>query len=247
MGWRRSRAARITLALAGVAVFAVLVRLGFWQLERLAWKEALIAAAAERPVAAAVPAPGPAAWPDFALGDWNYRRVRLTGRFGAGEAHAFVTLSEPRGELGGFGYFVVAPFTTEEGWSVLVNRGFVPEAAKDPADRPGSAPPDGVVTVEGLVRRDDPPNFVTPEPDLEANRWYARTIAPIAAFLGLPAERTAPYSVDLVAEETPPGGLPQAGESVMTFSNNHLGYAVTWFGLAAALVGVAGVAVLRRG
>ncbi|MCF3933503.1 SURF1 family protein [Acuticoccus sp. M5D2P5] len=241
-----SLGARVLLALLVVSAFAILIGLGTWQMQRLAWKEALIAAATDRPQSPAKAPPGPDAWRTFDLDQWNYQRVRLTGTFGPNEAHSWIALSEPHGPIGGPGDFVVAPFTTEEGWSVLVNRGFVPEAKKDPATRPGSEPPEGVVTIEGIIRRDDTPNTFTPDPDLEKNRFFGRHIATMAPYLGLSLENTAPYSIDLVAEETPAGGLPQAGESVVTFRNPHLQYALTWYGIAAALVGVVGVVLWRR-
>ncbi|GAB5374281.1 MAG: SURF1 family protein [Acuticoccus sp.] len=235
---KRSHGARLLLALLSLCALAILTGLGTWQLQRLAWKEALIAAASERPGAAAVAAPGPAAWPTFDLADWNYRRVRLTGRFAPGEVYAWTLLGEPKGgPHAGAGYYLVSPFVTDDGFVVLVNRGFVPEDRKAAASRPGSAVPDGPVTLEGIVRRDDPPGLMTPAPDPATGIWFSRDIATIAAHLGVP-EPLAPYSVDLVATQTPPGGLPQAGESQITFANSHLQYALTWYGLAAALVGV---------
>ncbi len=230
---------RALLGVVILAAFAILVGLGTWQLERLAWKEELVAAAQERPNAAPVPAPGPTTWDDLAIVDWQYRRVRLAGRFGEGDASVWIALTEPRGPVGGPGAMTMAPFVTAEGWTVLVNRGFVPDGAV------GASPPAGVVTVEGLVRPDDPPSFATPEPDLARNLFYARHIDAIARALGVSGP-VAPYQVDLVAEETPAGGLPQAGESRVSFTNNHLQYALTWYGLAAALVGVVGVALVRR-
>lgn len=228
-----------------LAALAVLLGLGFWQLERLEWKEALIEAATARPNDPAVPAPGPMAWP-LDMGEWNYRRVALTGRYTDGEILAWTTLSEPRGPLGGMGYFILTPFVTNDGFTVLVNRGFVPDALGEPSVRHEAAPPEGPVTVEGIVRRDDPPNFVTPEPDRTDGIWFSRHIATMAQHLNVTGP-VAPYNVDLVANETPPGGLPQAGESQVTFSNNHLQYAVTWFGLALCLIGVVTVALVRRG
>ncbi|XWN31732.1 MAG: SURF1 family protein [Devosia sp.] len=245
--FRRTAAGRALLAVLVVASLGILIALGTWQVQRLHWKEALIAAAAERPTAAAIDAPGPSTWPDFHIEDWNYRKVRLTGRFGEGEAHTWIALSDPKGALGGPGYFVVAPFTTEDGWNVLINRGFVPDAQKDPGAREGSDPPQGRVTIEGLVRRDDIPNIFTPDPDLETNIWFARHRQTMAPYLGLSLDETAPYSVDLIAKETPLGGLPQAGESRITFTNNHLSYALTWYGLAGCLVAVLLAAWWRSG
>mgnify|MGYP000159199217 CR=1 FL=1 len=228
----------ILLALLVGGAFVVLIGLGTWQLQRLAWKEALIAAANERPLAAAVAPPGPDAWPAFDIDAWNYRRVRLTGHYGPGESYAWTALADPKGgDFSGPGYFVVAPFVLADGFTVLVNRGFVPDSRKDPASRPESLPPAGETTVEGIVRRNDPPSFVTPAPDPATGIWFTRDIPTMAAFLDVSGP-IAPYSVDLVATETPPGGLPQAGESQISFPNSHLQYALTWYGIAAALAGV---------
>lgn len=232
-------------ALLVIVVFSVLIALGNWQLERREWKLALIEAASLRPTLPAVQAPAPAEWAQDPAG-WDYRRVRLTGRFGEGEVYSWIALADPKGDLGGPGYFVVAPLDVSDGSVVFVNRGFVPDDKRDPASRPGSAPPAGPVTVEGLLRRDDTPSMFTPDPDAESRVVFAREIATLAALLGIDPARAAPYTVDLVAAETPPGGLPQAGESLVTFSNNHLPYALTWYGTAAALVGVVATALWRR-
>jgi len=220
------------LTILGVAAFAVLVSLGAWQLQRLAWKEALIAAAALRPSEDAVAAPGPDAWADFTIDDWNYRRVELTGAFGPDTARAWIVLGEPNGPLGGEGHFLINPFRTGSGFTVLVNRGFAPR------DATATPPPPGFVTVEGLIRRDDPPAFITPAPDLETGVFFTRDIAGIADALGVSGP-LAPYSVDLVAAETPPPRVPHAGQSRIRLPHNHLQYALTWYGLAAALLNLA--------
>ncbi|MEM1048810.1 MAG: SURF1 family protein [Pseudomonadota bacterium] len=226
--------------------FAVLISLGAWQVERLGWKEELIARATERPRSEPVPAPGPATWSPFDFDRYDYMPVRMTGRFGPDEVHVYMALTSPRGPRGGQGYWVVAPFETVDGWTVVVNRGFVPESHKDPSTRPSDASSDGEQTLVGLIRRPGLGNRFTPENDIAKNVWYARDPAAIGQHFGIAADRLAPYSVDLVAAMTPPGGLPQAGETRQSFSNNHLQYAVTWFGLAATLVGVYGFFMLAR-
>ena len=95
------------------------------------------------------------------------------------------------------------------------------------------------------MTRRSPPTFMTPAPNPDTNVWFSRDVTAMAEAFGLPAAATAPYNVDLVAAETPPGGLPQAGESRIAFTNRHLEYAFTWFGLAACLVGVSAVALFR--
>lgn len=230
--------------LATLVALAVLISLGTWQVHRLAWKEALIAAAESRSVADPVAAPGPAEWQTLREDDWIYRRVSATGHYALGEVHVFMALSDPNGPLGGPGYLIFAPFVTDAGWTLLVDRGFVPLDRKDPASRPG--PPEGQVTIEGLMRHGEQPAFFTPDPNLQKNEWIVRDLPVMAGALGLDAADTAPYYVSLVASQTPPDGLPQAGETPLTFANSHLQYAVTWYGLAVVLVGVYAAFAWRR-
>lgn len=229
--------------LATLVALAILVALGTWQVNRLAWKEGLIDAATSRSVADPAPAPGPSEWAAMREDDWIYRRVSATGRYGSGEVHVFMALGDPEGPLGGPGYLIFAPFVTDAGWTLLVDRGFVPLDRKDPATRPG--PPAGEVTIDGLMRRGEKPAFFTPTPDPERNEWLVRDLPVMADALDVSGE-VAPYYVSLVAAQTPPGGLPQAGETPLTFSNSHLQYAVTWYGLAIVLVGVYGAFAWRR-
>ncbi|MDQ0316708.1 SURF1 family protein [Amorphus orientalis] len=228
--------------LVTLIALVILIGLGNWQVRRLAWKESLIAAAESRSVAEAVPAPGPDAWPALDMDDWIYQRVEATGRYGDDEIHVFMALPDPNGPLGGQGYLVFAPFTTTDGWTLLVDRGFVPLDRKDPETRPG--PPEGEVRIEGLMRPGEMPAFFSPDPDLDKNVWLVRELGAMAEALGM--RRTAPYYVSLVASETPEGGVPQAGETPLTFANSHLQYAVTWYGLAVVLVFVYGTFAWRR-
>lgn len=228
---------RLAILAAGALVGTVILcGLGVWQVQRLAWKEDLIARVETRTVLPPVPAPGPSDWPTLDLDDADYTPVALSGTFAhADEAHAYVALSEPRGPAGGVGYFVLTPLQTTDGWWVIVNRGFVPQDRKDPATRP-EGQIEGAVEVTGLLRPPQGRNAFTPADDPEENLWFTRDPAAIAGAAGLPADRVAPYYIDAAFDPDLPGGLPQGGETTLSFSNNHLQYAVTWFGLAAALV-----------
>jgi len=231
----------IGLAVGVVFCAGVLISLGNWQLHRLDWKLHLIDTVEKRTKLPPVAAPGPDAWGGKTLEENNYRPVRLTGRFlHKGEAHVLTSLSEPRGRFGGPGYLIFTPFETEDGWTVMVNRGFVPSPLKDRKKRPEKPEIAGEVTVEGLFRAPPPPNAYAPDPQIDKNVWYSRDVLKMAETAGLPVGRTAPYTVDLVAKETPAGGIPQAGETRMHWVNNHLQYALTWYGLALALLGVYG-------
>lgn len=222
-----------------VAALITLVSLGNWQMRRLAWKEDLIARATERPNGPVWDLPPAAAWPSFDISDGEYRPYRLTGHFLQDkQAFVFTSLSEPKGREQGPGSWVVTPFRLETGGTVLVNRGFVPQG-RERDIAPGSPPgdPEPAVSITGLLRPDDAPNLFTPSNRPEKNLFFLRNVQAIATAKQLPGP-VAPFTIDLVASETPPGGLPQAGETRMTFDNNHLQYALTWYGLAAALFSV---------
>lgn len=215
-----------------VPALALLLALGTWQLDRRQWKHDLIARVSERAASAPVALPAAGRWPSLDLGDWEYRPVTTAGRFDhTAESYVFTTLSEPRGPLGGPGYWVLTPLRLETGGVVLVNRGFVPEARRDPATRP-QGQVEGMQQIEGLVRLAEVPGLFTPDPDPATRTWYARDIGSITRSLGL--DDAAPFVID--AAESPPGGLPQAGETRLSFRDDHLSYALTWYGLAVALV-----------
>lgn len=225
----------LIVGLATLVAFAILLGLGFWQLDRLAWKNELVARVAARMSAEPVPAPLEAAWPTLDLAGWGYRRVRVEGVFDhAREARVYVALSQPVGRLGGPGHFILTPLVRPDGSAVIVNRGFVPQERADPATRKDGQVA-GPVAVTGLLREPEDRNAFTPADDVSKRLFFARDARAIAAGLGL--GRAAPFTID--ADATPnPGGLPQGGETRVSFPNRHLEYALTWFGLAAALAGV---------
>lgn len=225
-------------------VVAVLLSLGTWQLRRLAWKTDLVATATERTRAAPITAPSldeaRAAAPE-AL-DWT--PVRLAGRFLAdADLPVHAILGEPRGRFGGPGAWMMTPFGRDDGSIVWVNRGFVPRRGRDLA--PFASPSAEARTLTGILRRPEPRGTHTPADDPAHRLWFVRDPAVLSAAAGLDGVRTAPFTVDAAVDLTPPEGLPQAGETRLTYPNDHLGYAVTWYGLAAACVAV--FAVFARG
>jgi surfeit locus 1 family protein len=218
-----------------IAGLAVLTGLGTWQLQRLAWKTELIATVEARVNAEPVPLPAPVEWPTLDLDDWEYRPVTATGTFDhAHEFHVFTHLPEPRGPLGGSGYWIITPLVLGGGGTVLVNRGFVPRDFKDPATRPAGQVT-GPVTVNGLVRAPERQHAFVPDNDPARNIWFFRDVAAMAAAARHPD--AAPFLIDERAN-TVPGGLPQAGETRLRFANDHLQYALTWYGLVLCLAAV---------
>ena len=213
------------LALAGVAG---LTALGIWQLERRVWKLDLIERVDARIHASPVPAPGPEAWPSVSAASDEYRRVAVTGHL----LNDRETLVQAVTDLGG-GFWVMTPLVTDRGFTVLVNRGFVPPEKRDPASR-AEGQPQGEVSVTGLLRLTEPKGGFLRSNDPAAGRWYSRDVAAIAASKGL--ERVAPYFIDADGTRNS-GGWPVGGLTVVSFPNSHLSYALTWFALDLMLIG----------
>jgi surfeit locus 1 family protein len=219
------------VALAGVAGFA---GLGVWQMQRLGWKHALIERVEARMRAAPVAAPGPERW--SAAGQDDYLRVALAGRF----LHDRETLVQAVTERGG-GFWVLTPLESDAGFTVLINRGFVPPERRDPASR-AQALPTGVLSVTGLLRLSEPGGGFLRSNAPAEGRWHSRDVAAIAQARGL--SDAAPYFVDADATLNP-GGYPVGGLTVLRFSDNHLIYALIWFALALMLAG--GLLFVLRG
>jgi surfeit locus 1 family protein len=229
--------------LAALVALAILIGLGTWQLQRRAWKEDLIAQIAARAYGepgAIVPETDWAAW---RADQDEFRKVRVTGTF----LHQFEApvYGLAPGERQGAplqGYYLITPLKLATGAIVMVNRGFVPTDLRDPARRPESLP-SGEVTITGLVRAPEARNSFTPDDDPARNQWFARDPQAIAAAHNL--ERVAPFLID--ADGSPnPGGWPRGGQTPLTLPNNHLQYAVTWFGIALTLIGVFAAFAWRR-
>ena len=230
----------LALMLAGAALLtAAFVALGVWQVQRMGWKHDLIARIEARVQAAPVAPPPIAEWPAVRSDPaaYEYRRLRLDGEF----LHADEALVQAVTQLGA-GFWVVTPLRLADGRVVMVNRGFVTPAQRDPAAR-GAAAPEGLVTVTGLLRISEPGGGFLRKNDPNANRWHSRDVAALAAARALSPETVAPFFVD--ADAAPQATAPPVGGlTVLKFSDSHLVYALTWFALAAMTAG-AGVYLLR--
>lgn len=218
----------VVIMLAAIASATALAALGNWQLHRLQWKLDLIERVAQRVGAAPVAAPSPSEWPAITAQSSEYLKVQATGRF----LHDNETLVQAVTDLGS-GYWVLTPLVTEHGFTVLVNRGFVPADRREPSTRSDANGADEP-TVTGLLRITEPGGAFLRSNDAANERWYSRDVAAIAAARGL--EKVAPYFID--ADATPnPGGWPAGGLTRVQFTNNHLVYALTWFTLASMALG----------
>jgi surfeit locus 1 family protein len=228
-----ARRSWLGLLVPGLLAFAALVALGTWQLERKAWKEALIAALTERLAAPPAALPAPAAWPSLNEASEEYRRVTFSATFDHGaEALVYAAASAFRPEISGPGFWVFTPARLPGGALVLVNRGFVPENRRDPASR-AQGQIAGPVEIVGALRWPEHRSWFAPADDPRKNLWFTRDPRAIAA--GKRIGPVAPFYVEQEAP-VPPGGLPQPGKLAVTLRNAHLQYAITWYGLALVLV-----------
>ena len=205
--------------------FAILCGLGIWQLERLQWKEKLIADLNAR---VSVPPVALPVAPDQANDE--FRRVRASVQLAPGQ-HALVYTpgSALRPDLPGAGYWVMAPAKNERG-TIVINRGYVAPNARANV----GAAPSGDVEIVGALRWPEEGTYFTPRDEPANNVWYRRDPASIAAAKNWGA--VAPFYIEQEAPQVP--GAPKAGPLVVKLPNNHLQYAITWFGLAGALAAV---------
>ena len=215
---------RLWPTLISLPMIVVMLGLGTWQLQRMAWKEGLIDRLESRMMAPAIPAPGPGA----DIEEIEFRRVTATGEW----LHQFEMPLIGRPEKGTVGYHVVTPLRTEEGRVLLVNRGWIPDDRKDAARRPESQPT-GTVTVEGIVRRAGLRNSFTPDNEPGRGMWFYVDVPQMAAFAG--ADGVPDYYIDELRREAGPQ-LPIGADPMIGLRNEHLQYAITWFAMAFGLI-----------
>jgi surfeit locus 1 family protein len=213
----------MAVVVAGLALFVGFLALGGWQVQRLGWKTHLIAQVDARVHAAAIPAPGPTQWAGVTRDKDQYRRVTVRGQF----LHDKETLVQAVTDAGA-GFWIMTPLVDDRGFTVLINRGFVPTGRRNPAVR-ADGQVEGPQSVTGLLRITEPKGGFLRANDPAGDRWRSRDVAAIAARRGLTT--VAPYFIDADASPNP-GGWPRGGLTVIRFANSHLVYALTWFGMA---------------
>jgi surfeit locus 1 family protein len=208
-----------------VPMLLISLALGAWQIERLFWKQDLIAQ--RQAAVAAAPAPLPKSLAEAR--DMEFRHVSDEGVF-LNDKEIFLGATS---EGGGQGYQILTPLLEPGGRVVFVNRGYIPSELKDPAKR-AIGQIAGAVRVEGLLRLPPAgrPNWFLPDNRPDLNYWFWVDLPAMSAADKL--DRVAPFYID--ADATPnPGGWPKGGVTRLTLPNNHLQYAITWFSLAVAL------------
>ncbi len=210
----------------GLAGAAVLIWLGVWQVQRLAWKEGILADIEARIAAE------PVALPDAPDAEADkYLPVAVEGRFGEGALRVLVSRKQV-----GAGYLVISPFVTEAGRRILVDRGFIRQ------NEEVGAPPEGTVRVTGNLNWPDDRNSATPENDVDGNTWFARDLDQMAQVLD-----TDPVLLVARGISPPDGAVTPLPVDTGHIPNDHLHYAITWFSLAAIWLAMTGYYIFRGG
>ena len=208
--------------------FAILLTLGTWQLQRMQWKNDLIASFESR--ASGAPIAVPAA--NAGLVDGEFRRLALVGTF-QHDKEVFLT---GRTYEGNAGFHIVTPFKLDDGRIILINRGWVSEDYRDPVKRAFSQIT-GLVTVAGILRRPGVKGYFVPENEPDNGFWFTLVPSQINAHLGLGAQAIGQFYADAV-RTSDVVTLPIAAKTKLNLRNAHLSYAMTWYGIALALIGV---------
>lgn len=231
---------RLLPSTAALVALLILVGLGTWQLDRLAWKNGLIARIEAGLAADPVELPTSIDRP----ADWEYTRVRVTGRF-MHDREAYIgprLYAGPDGRQQQ-GVHVLTPLVRDDGaGTVLIDRGWIPLDRRDPSTR-ADGQPDGSVTIAAIARVPQDRAFMQPDNDPGTRTFFWLDMPALAAIAGV--DHLAPLV--LQADATPnSGGLPIGGRTIVVLKNDHLSYALTWYGLALTLVGVFIAASFRR-
>lgn len=237
-----NRRSIVTASVAALIGLVILLSLGTWQLARKVWKEDLIATVTARIDKAPEGLSVLSEWRDLDDSSVDYVHVKFTATFLPGEAFIYTSGSSLRPDVKEQGYWVFARARTQQGGILLVNRGFVPTARKDPATR-AEGMPKGPVDIVGYTRWPESAGLFTPNDDPKANVFFTRNPQAIAAAQGWTID--APFYVDQEGP-VPPGGLPKPGRIDVQLPNRHFEYALTWYGLALTLIGVYGVWLAAR-
>lgn len=230
----RSSGLRRFLALCLLAVFLIFFALGCWQVKRLFWKLDLIARVDQRVHAVAQAAPGPAVWPQISADRHEYLHVSTAGTYLYSQTARVQALTRL-----GAGYWLLTPLRRADGVTILINRGYVTTGAPDLDKGRADAP----VQLSGLLRISEPRGGFLRHNDAAADRWFSRDVAVIAATRKL--TDVAPYFIDAEADaaaaanemQSAASGMPVGGLTVISFPNNHLVYALTWYALALMTAG----------
>jgi surfeit locus 1 family protein len=229
-----------------LAMVAVFIGLGLWQLQRRVEKHALIAALNERLAAEPGPLPSPAQWSALTPGRDEFRRVSFTATYDSRpDAMVYSSGSGVRSDISGPGTWAFLPARLPGGETVVINTGFVQNTMQDRARQDRAvewliAPKP--VTLTGYIRFPEAAGMLTPAENPAKRLWFTRDHLAMARALGWGGDgkAVAPFYIDL-EQPVPSSGIPKPGPLEVHLKDDHMQYAVTWFGLAGAVVVAFGI------
>ena len=232
--------------IAGFAIFtlvmvALFVGLGVWQLQRRVEKHALIAALTERLAGIPGPLPSPAQWSALTPAGDEFRRVSFAATYEPRpDAMVYSSGSAVRDDISGPGTWTFVPARVASGESVVINTGFVQNTMQDRAQQDRAVTrliTNSPVMLTGYIRFPESAGSLTPPENLAKRLWFTRDHLAMARALGWGegGRQVAPFYVDL-EQPMPPSGIPKPGPLEVHLKDDHLQYAITWFGLAGAVV-----------
>jgi cytochrome oxidase assembly protein ShyY1 len=233
--------------IAGFAIFTlvmlmVFIGLGVWQLQRRVEKHALIAALTEQLAAEPSALPSPSDWSQLTPAKDEFRRVRFSATYERSpDAMVYSSGSSVREDISGPGTWAFLPARLENGETVVINTGFVPNTMQDRAieDRAVArliTPQPAMLT--GYIRFPESAGLLTPSENLTRRLWFTRDHLAMARALNW--QSVAPFYIDL-EQPVPPNGIPKPGPLEVHLKDDHMQYAITWFALAGAVVIAFGV------
>lgn len=233
---------RFSFAIFTLAMVAVFVGLGIWQLQRRVEKHALIAAMDARLAAEPGPLPPVSEWTALKQEVDEFRRVRFVATYARlPDAMVFSAGSALREDISRPGTWAFLPARLPSGEIVVINAGFVENTMQDRELQDKAVKKlitDQPVTLIGYIRFSEAPSWIAPLPDLDKRLWFKRWPGSMARGLGwgreVPSGKMAPFYIDLEAP-VPANGIPKPGPLAMHLPDNHMQYAITWFALAGAL------------
>jgi surfeit locus 1 family protein len=214
---------------------AVLMSLGTWQLSRKAWKTDLVATLKQRAAAAPVELPPPANWGTLDPAQAEFTRVRFRAEFPGGDELVYTSGSSLRDDVKSPGYFVFSAGRLPDGRQVVVNRGYTKNKSY-PVQT-------GTAEIVGYLRWPEPPSWFVADRDTSGGVWHVRDHRAMARVRGW--DNVAPFYVEQESP-APPGGVPHPAMLRPGLPDNHLQYALTWYGLAVVLIGVFAVWAVQR-
>lgn len=216
----RRRFSRLALpGLTTLILLAVLIGLGTWQVERLQWKLRILAQIARAEASPPIPLP-PDPQPWMKVEVTGTLRNDLTALYGA---EVRDTASGPT-----MGSELIVPLDRNDAPPLLVDRGWVPAARRGPLSQPVQA-----VTVVGYVHPPEVPGWFSASDDLPGRQFFTLDPQAIGRAMGL--AQVAPFTL-VAMGPPPPEGWPIPAQHLPRPPNNHLSYAITWYGLAIALI-----------